>query len=467
MDKETDYLQLAREAYESGHELRKRRRRYKQFTYGKQWEDVILTPDGESVTEREYARSMGTRPLSNNMIRQMVKCVVGNFREGLHEEIDEVDTALKRRNALDELDSRALEEFLISGCAIQRVVDEHRMDGSGVWVDNVSPEEFFINAYRDPRGTDIELVGMLHSMSRRELLMRFGRGSSSRALEIGRIYDAEARHGWGDIGDERTTGFDKAPAGRCRVIEVWTLESRNILKCHDSECAELFCVSPSEGRKIAKLNAARQAAGKGVIDVVPRTTMRWHCRYFAPTGELLDEMDSPYAHGMHPFVVKMYPLIDGEVHSFVEDVVDQQKYINRLITLMDHILGVSAKGVLLFPMELKPDGMTWREIGDMWANTNTVIPYCSSATGAEPKQIINNGANMGVSQLLDIELKLFEQISGVSGALQGRLSRADSSAALFEAQTRNSTVALRDLLDSFHSFRQLRNAKINFSKFSH
>ena len=197
MIKETDYLQLAREAYESGHELRKRRRRYKQFTYGKQWEDVILTPDGESVTEREYARSMGTRPLSNNMIRQMVKCVVGNFRDGLHEEVDEVDTALKRRNALDELDSRALEEFLISGCAIQRVVDEHRMDGSGVWVDNVSPEEFFINEYRDPRGTDIELVGMLHSMSRRELLMRFGRGSSARALEIGRIYDAGVRNGWG------------------------------------------------------------------------------------------------------------------------------------------------------------------------------------------------------------------------------------------------------------------------------
>ena len=69
-----------------------------------------------------------------------------------------------------------------------------------------------------------------------------------------------------------------------------------------------------------------------------RTTMRWHCRFYAPGGELLDEYDSPYGHGMHPFMVKMYPLIDGEVHSFVEDVVDQQRYINRLITLMDHCL---------------------------------------------------------------------------------------------------------------------------------
>lgn len=159
-------------------------------------------------------------------------------------------------------------------------------------------------------------------------------------------------------------------------------------------------------------------------------------------------------------MVKMYPLIDGEVHSFVEDVVDQQRYVNRLITLMDHVLGSSAKGVLLFPVDQKPDGITWRDIGRMWADTNSVIPYQRTAAGVEPRQVVGSGEHSGAGQLLDIELKLLQQISGVSGALQGQLARSDSSAALFEAQTRNASVALRDLLDTFHSFLQQRNIKI-------
>ena len=43
---------------------------------------------------------------------------------------------------------------------------------------------------------------------------------------------------------------------------------------------------------------------------------------------------------------KAYPFIDGEIHSFVADVIDQQRYTNRLITLNDWVIRASAKGVL-------------------------------------------------------------------------------------------------------------------------
>ncbi|CCX49038.1 putative uncharacterized protein [Bacteroides sp. CAG:927] len=458
-----EYLQLAHEAYLAGADLRERRCRYKRYTYGAQWDDPVVGPTGEVMTEGELATANGNRPLTNNMIRQMVKCVVGNFRNSMHDAQPQgvnVDEEVAMRNALDELDCRLLEEFLISGCAIQRIVAEHRMGGCGVWVDNVSPDEFFVNAYRDVRGHDIELVGMLHGMSRRELLMRFGGVSGAKAMWLNGLYDRLQSGGAPELGKDAGSDFYTASPGRCRVIEVWTLESRNIVKCHDRMNASVFNIAPRDAATVRKINAERAKAGTEAIEMCARTTMRWHCRFYAPGGELLDEYDSPYGHGMHPFMVKMYPLIDGEVHSFVEDVVDQQRYINRLITLMDHVLGSSAKGVLLFPVDQKPDGLSWRELGALWANTNSVIPYYRTGNGVEPRQVVNSGEHTGAHQLLDIELKLLQQISGVSGALQGQLGRGDSSAALYEAQTRNAAVALRDLLDTFHSFRQLRNRKI-------
>lgn len=73
--------------------------------------------------------------------------------------------------------------------------------------------------------------------------------------------------------------------------------------------------------------------------------------------------------------MKFYPLTDGEIHPFVEDVIDQQKYVNRLITLIDNVMGTSAKGVLLFPEDQLSDGTSWADIKAMWASYDGVIPY--------------------------------------------------------------------------------------------
>jgi len=49
----------------------------------------------------------------------------------------------------------------------------------------------------------------------------------------------------------------------------------------------------------------------------------------SPFGDILDEGEIPYEHKSHPYVFKAYPFIDGEIHSFVSDVIDQQRYTNR------------------------------------------------------------------------------------------------------------------------------------------
>ena len=64
----------------------------------------------------------------------------------------------------------------------------------------------------------------------------------------------------------------------------------------------------------------------------------WYYYFLSPFGDILTEGETPYAHKEHPYVIKAYPFIDGEIHSFVSDVIDQQRYTNRLITLYDWIM---------------------------------------------------------------------------------------------------------------------------------
>lgn len=459
-----NYLDIALKAWRDGEPLRRRRQRYKDYTYGRQWGDTVDV-EGVKMTEEKLAAQSGYKPLTNNLIRQLMKCVVGNFRASLAEgdlaaEESPVSEEVASRNSLREMDCRMLEEFLISGCAIQRVVTEKRMAGEGVWVDNVSPGSFFINSFTDPRGLDIELVGMLHSMSLREVLMRFAPEGGAHAARLTEIYTARADRIHSDVslGDAVAAKFFEAPAGRCRVIEVWTLESRAILRCNDTASGEYFVAPAEAASEIRAENSRRKKIKKASVSFTESTSLRWHCRFLSPGGDLLTEYDSPYAHGMHPFAVKFYPLIDGEVHSLVEDIIDQQRYVNRLITLIDHIMSVSAKGALLVPAGCLTHNMSDSEIGRLWAKTNSVIPY-NPAKG-EPKQIVSGADQSGAYQLLNTQLQLFQQISGVSGALQGHITNAHTSAALYDSQVQHSAVAILDLLQSFQAFRAARNRMI-------
>lgn len=458
-------MELALQAWRDGREFRARRKRYKDYTYGRQWGDTVNdAAGGHRRTEGEEAARSGYRPHTNNLIRQLVKCVVGNFRSGLAEadpatETAAPDEATARRNALDELDCRMLEEFLISGCAIQRVVAECRMAGSGVWIDNVSPDRFFVNRFTDPRGLDIELIGMLHSMSMREVLMRFAPEGGSKASHLMTAYGAEL-DGRLAVGaaDREGREFLRAESGRCRVIELWTLESRGVVRCHDEGTGDYFVAPAAALGSLEQEAGRRRGSGERALNLRSATTLRWHCRFLTPWGEVLQEYDSPYRHGEHPFVVKFYPLIDGEIHSLVEDIIDQQRFVNRLITLIDHLMSVSAKGALLLPVDSLAPGMSVEEVGRLWSRPDGVIPYRPGK--GEMRQVCGTGDNAGAYQLLNLQMEMFQQISGVSGALQGRVTDGRTSAALYDSQVRHSAVAILDLLQTFHAFRAARNVKV-------
>ena len=470
----------AYDAWCGGGELRRARSRYKDFTYGRQWGDMVETPSGHILTEGEYSRISGRTPQTNNIIRQLVKTIVGRFRASLRESdraeaicpgiSPEEREELRRVNALDELDARMLEEFLISGCAVQKVVCERRLHDSRerVWVDNVSPSRFFVNRFRDPRGWDIELVGMLHDMSLTEAVMRFSHGDETRRNDIVKAFaytDGPSGIGSGgaSLGGVEGVDFHLPAQGRCRVIEVWTLVSREVLRLRDTSRGMDLMVDADQEERVNRINANRKRQGRKAIESSRETTLVWRFRFFAPDGTLLDSGLSPYAHGSHPFVVKFFPMTDGEVHSFVEDVVDQQRHVNRLLTLIDHIMTFSAKGVLLYPTTVKPKEYSWEKIVSEWSCCNGVVPYKPSGD-AKPMQVVSTGADAGAHKLLSLELQLLDRISGVSGALRGENSDSKEGVALYESRVENSMIALLDVIDSFNAFRTDRDAKMGMAR---
>ncbi len=412
-------LNAAREAWNRGYAMRARRERFKRFTYGDQWGDTVRTADGRYVSEGRLIEDQGRQPLTNNLIRRLVKTIVGRYRtlctdKGRYDLSDTV-TAV---NELPELDSRLLEEFLISGVAVQRVAPDIRPSGAAVWVDNVSPRAFFTGEFADPRGNDVELVGMMHDMSPAQLMARFGGDSPARRQKLAAIYSRDdiATQGLTATDTQAADFLSPAVAGKCRVIELWTLDA---------------------------------VAGD-------TSAFRWQCRWLAPTGDVLAQYPSPWAHGRHPFIFRFYPYTDGEVHPFVEDVIDQQKYINRLIMLIDRMMGASAKGVLLFPLDQKTRDVTWREICQRWSAADGVIPITGKGAML-PQQVSGNGADAGAHRLLELELKLFEDVSGVSDAMLGRATSGNGGAGLYESQIQNSTAALADIFDTFNAFTARRD----------
>lgn len=432
-----EYLQRAYAYWSAAAEFRRRRTRFKNYTYGKQWSDPVADSEGRILSEGELARSHGHNPVTNNLIRQLVKTVVGRYRTRASEQQLYTTPAIReiaRRNSLAELDARLLEEFLISGCAVQRISYERRFDGTAVWIDNVNPARIFVNPYSDPRGADIDFIGQLHDMSWPEIVNRFAGGSRRKAEEIRSCFEKDA-----GLWMTQTGGFAETAAcidfhspaepSEFRVIEVWSFDARE--SSLERPLTMNFC---------------------------------WHCRWFAPDGTLLRETDSPFPHRHHPFVLKFYPMTDGEVHPFVEDVIEQQRCVNRMVTLIDHMLATSAKRVLLYPADQLPQGMTFDDVARRWAQTDGILPITGRGSTL-PSQVVTNTAQSGAHQLLQLQLKLFQDVSGVGDALLGRSDLAANGARMLDAQIANATAALADTFDTFLSFTEIRNSKARMTRF--
>ena len=86
------------------------------------------------------------------------------------------------------------------------------------------------------------------------------------------------------------------------------------------------------------------------------------------------------------------------------------------------------------------------------ARADGIIVFKPNKSATIPKQIANNCTQIGISELLNMQLKFFEDISGVNGAIQGKPGFSGMSASLYSQQTQNATTSLLDLLETFSDF---------------
>lgn len=479
-----DLLMEAQHYWNQMDTFRKDRERNKRYTYGDQWGDVICTDEG-AMTEEEMIRRQGNVPLKNNLIRRLVKTVLGVYRAQSKEptcvarDRDEqkygetMSTVLQcnmQINRMNEILARTMEEFLISGMIVHRKSYGWRNGKLDCWTDYVQPNNFFIdNNMRDFRGWDVSVIGEVHDISFGQLCENFAntreeynnlKGIYHYAADKGFIASYAERFGY-----SRLQNFDfllTNDPGRCRVIEIWRKEQKPRYRCHDYLSGDVFKIDEKDyEQEVLQENESRMRQGlaEGMAeDEIPMIEATWfvddywYFYYLTPFGHILKEGETPYEHKGHPYVFKAYPFIDGEIHSFVADVIDQQRYTNRLITLHDWILRASAKGALLVPEDCLPDGVSIDDFADSWTAFNGVIIYKPSKSGHIPTQVANNSTNIGISELLNLQLKFFEDISGVQGALQGKTGFSGESASHFAQQTENATKSLLDTLESFSYF---------------
>ena len=487
----TDILLEAQQCWNSLDDFRKKRERCKRYAYGDQWGDKIQNAKGETITEEQYIKDQGNVPLKNNLIRRLIKTVIGQYRNNQTEPVciardrDEqslgemMSTAVQyncQLNHISELDGRSMEEFLLSGTVFQKETFAWRKEKMDVWTDIVSPNRIFFDSHmQDARHWDCNLIGELHDLSFPELCSVFSR-SIEDTEKLKNIYsysnNETITHYYQQLTDyrllRRTDFLIPDTPGLCRVIEIWRKEQKERLRCHDILKGEYYKDETSNITNIELENRRRieEAALAGIPkEEVPLIEYEWfvdsywYFRFCSPFGDVLQEGETPYWHGEHPYTFKIYPFIDSEAHSFVEDIIDQQRYINRLITMIDFIMRSSSKGVLMVPEESIPDGTSIEDIAEQWVKYNGVITFRAKPGIPMPQQISTNATNIGAHELLSLQMNLMEEITGVHGAMQGKDAKSGTASSLYRQQAENASINLIDLFESFKAFREERDTK--------
>jgi len=491
-DKNLDVLNNAYQQWEALRKVRRYCKRNSMFVKGEQWEDLVKTPDGV-VSEAEHIKSRGKVPLVNNRIGPLVTSILGQFSQSKTEPVcstrDRDDQRVGemmsimmqyvyKLNSLWEVDRRELQSFLNDGIGVFRTgygrLGTNNTLGSKV--DTVNVNRFFVDSnMEDFRHWDCTIVGEIHDIPLMKVIAQFSNGSPEKAEEIKQIY----RYNYDKLStsldamdDRHFTDIDfyiPDDASSCRVIEVWTKEAKERISVHDRLNGEYYKVELSEKKNIERINQERikEQSEQGVLPEDMRlleyewfVDEYWYYRFMSPFGDVLKEGETEYWHKSHPYSFKLFPFYNGEVHSYVSNLIDQQKYINRLITMQDFIMSSSAKGVLMFPESAKPKGMNMNEVAEQWVKQDGIIYYVAKAGIPEPKQVITNTSNTGAYDMIRLQLEMLKDNSGVSDAMRGSEAKSGVSGSLYAQQTQNSSINLVDVLESYRKLREDRDLKL-------
>lgn len=475
--------------------LRKEHARNLRYKNGDQWSDTVPDPDHPHRTIREDAliSRSGKVPLKHNYIQQYIRNIHGQLLSSptqtvvyarsrddqpLGEMLTNALQACHQLNRIRKIDINVVEELCLTGIACAKVrygywSTKNRTDGK---IDLVNINRLFFNAdIEDPRLTDIRRIGELHDYTFDDLVRNFAtcREDVQALREIyGICHDHTKLENLYENHASRLQNLNflyTNDLGKYRVIEVWERLGRWVLYIHDYADGTEEIYTELTMQEVEAINASRieQGMAAGIApDTVKLIYAReqyeyyWRVKYLTPNGYCIKETESPYAHEEHPYVLAAMPVIDGRFKAVLSDVIDIQRYINRLLTLLDFIIGASAKGLLMVPQECIPDDMDIQDFAREYVKTNGVILIKKGAYDKLPKQISMNGTNIGAWEMFAQEMNIMQQISGLNGAVQGQVPRANTPSSLYAQQAQNSMMNFVVLFENYNMFCEERDEKL-------
>lgn len=492
-----ELLQRCRSAWNSLSEVRETRARTMRYCMGDQWGDTIKVWDHGSyvyMTEREYMERKNTTPMSNNVMASILESIGGLYakqgtepvcfaRDNDSRAINDMMSATLQCNwqstYMQDLLNHAIKDYVIGGQMYAREGWESKqLELPDAWTELMEPDFMFFECGSDPRHEDISLIGCLHDVSREDLYQKFARPEFGLTIDdldsIFSIQDVSDDGVGYEFNEEKNLGnisFDHTNKSNhyVRVIEVWTTETKMRLQCFDPIATNAnnsyFKVDMDDTAMIEKLRSDNIKRKKMYDDRgVPEDERAyivseevadkyWYYTYMAPDGTVLCKGETPYDYKSHPFTIKLFPYLNGKIHPFLANVIDQQRYINRLIVMNDMAIRSSSKGVWMIPTTVL-GGKSPAEFAEEIVEYDGLCFYTPrpNMPQVKPDIITSNAVNIGTNELLQIELNLIHEVSNVSGALQGKTPSAGTSASRYAQETQNATTSLYSILSDMDVF---------------
>lgn len=495
--KDWELLTRCRNAWNNLSGVRETRARTMRYCNGDQWSDTIRVYHHgywDEMSERTYMEKRNQTPMSNNIMVSILESIAGLYakqgtepvcfaRDNDSRQLSDMMSATMQCNwqttEMQDLLNHAIKDYLQGGqMFVRESWEDKELEMPDSWTELMEPDHMFFECGSDPRHNDISLIGVLHDVSREDLYKKFARAEYNLTIEdLNEIFDIHPMDdtGYGyEFNEEKkldNLSFDYSNKGRhySRVIEVWTTETKARLQCFDpiaSNTTEAwFRIDLDDTAMIQDLKRKNEERKKqydemGVpqderayITSEPIADKYWYYTYMAPDGTVLCQGETPYDYKSHPFTMKLYPYINGEIHPFLANVIDQQRYINRLIVMNDMAIRSSFKGFKMIPTTVL-NGRTPQQFMEEAIEYDGWIFYAPKKTmpNVKPEVITSNAVNIGTNELLQIELNLIREVTNVSGALQGKTPSAGTSAARYAQESQNATTSLYTILSDMDVF---------------
>lgn len=505
-------LQWLSHYYDNMSELRKKWKRAQDFVMGRQLEEKIEW-NGRKITIREYMELQGMPILEYDVISDKLISLVGLVRQqratasctavdpNEEDYISFFNEYLRQNdnnNNRQEMDARLFYEFCVYGFIGMSTVWDRRNGRESIFNDKVDIFKLAVPPFFKPDLSDIEIFGIGHDLTWREILAKFTDGSDGQAQQLNEIYLQTQTHyspeqGYQATGEAQLTGLEdflhSSIQGKYRVIEVWTTESRQSLWVHDWDKSDAGFMpmgvqaeldAENESRKRA--NVMRDENGLPILDengeemyyvdpdelnlieYEPQMETFWYRRYITPNGYLLDARESPYfvlrdgyRCSIQPYSFLAYPCLQGEVKSLIMRMENNQRTLNHYMMMINFVVANGAKGTLLVDDASVSDKVSPEENRKNYNKTNGEYHWDSSKGGEKPEVLMNKSIPAGVEFMINFAKTMAAEGSGVQGALQG--VHRNTSGKQYQLERESASTSVTDYVESFNCFK-LREAKL-------